>query len=95
MLVQSVCVGMLLASLWSSPGVAQKETPPAPPPAQTTSNSQPEPGSSGGAQPSSLDPTGLTSGLEQVVGPITNLNCAVSAPGGVMTVLQCTESQEH
>jgi hypothetical protein len=87
---------MLLTSVWFSPGAAQEEAPPAAAPAaQTTSNSQPEPTSSGGAQPANVDPTGLTSGLEQVVGPITNLNCAVSAPGGVMTVLQCTETQEH
>jgi hypothetical protein len=87
---------MLLAGIWISPGTAQEESPSTPPPAaQTTMNGQPEPSSTGGAQPSSLDPTGLTSGLEQVVGPVTNLNCAVSAPGGVMAVLQCTESEDR
>jgi hypothetical protein len=90
---------MLLFALTSGLARAQDDTavPPPSAPAAAASSSDPSvsPSNSASSQPTNIDPTGLTTGLETVIGPIPNLSCAVSAPGGVITVLQCVETQDH
>jgi hypothetical protein len=68
-----------------------------PPPVPTVEVPAPQPiAPTPSADPPVAQPTNpIGSTLEEILGPLPNLNCSISSPGGVITVLQCEEQERQ
>jgi hypothetical protein len=89
LIIIAMCV-----TLAATPMSAQNDDPP---PVPTVEVPAPQPiAPTPSADPPVAQPTNpIGSTLEEILGPLPNLNCNVSSPGGVITVLQCEEQERQ